>query len=197
MSDKKVSWNESIEKILDDTSKKCQKFRETTSMASKKFYKKYNIFMYMIIIISPISGILSSASETSSCNEACKTILSITITILSFFIGVLSAIIKFSKFDQKANALKTCSSKFGALENNIQRQLALKYDDRQDAGIYTEYIFKAFDVLCENTPFIPFNEKENNKQPDIVQNNTEKNNIESFQFSDPYMKYEITRFMKA
>jgi len=191
-----TEWNSSLEKTILDISEKCKLYRTYFEQASKKQGLRYGILMYTIIVVSPISGILSTLSDSYSS-------MSIIITILSFFTGILSAIVKFSKFDQKASLYKSFSLKFGALENNITRQLTLRVEDRQTAGSYAEFIFKSYDVLYANMPSTTFNSGMVNIIPSISEEKNiilpvqkkddEKVTPDTVQFSDPFMQYEMKR----
>jgi len=121
------------------------------TFASRQESSRYSMLMYILITIGPISGILSASLTT--CDYSAF-IIQILITVLSFSSGVFSAILKFTRFEQKSTSHRAVGIKYSSLEGNIQRQLSLNRKDRANPGLYLEYIFKAFDDLYSSTPII-------------------------------------------
>ncbi|MFH7416703.1 hypothetical protein, partial [Pseudomonas syringae group genomosp. 7] len=81
---------------------------------------KYNILMYFVICGTTICGILSA-----SIPDEYASVIQVILTTGTFSMGLASAIIKFSKFEQKALSHKNIAAKFASLEANIRRQLSL------------------------------------------------------------------------
>jgi hypothetical protein len=120
--------------------------------ACKSASRKYDYTMYVIIAVGPISSILASTYDTSAnCNSPINQAVQIFLYLIT---GVLSAIIKFSKFEHKATIHRTTSLKFSSLENNIKRQLTLRREDRQPADKYLEWVIHSFDELFNSSPII-------------------------------------------
>jgi hypothetical protein len=138
-----AEWTDSIEKVVKDIGKSCEEYKYINMNAARKATIKYDILMYAVIIIGPITGILSSFHTSSE-----------IITIFSFISGVLSAVIKFSKFENRATTHKSISSKFASLQGNIQRQLSLDREQRQHASKYLDWISRSFDELFSSSPII-------------------------------------------
>jgi hypothetical protein len=108
--------------------------------------------MYVIIALGPISSILASTYDTS---DKCTSPINQAVQIFLYLItGVLSAIIKFSKFEHKATVHRTTSLKFSSLENNIKRQLTLNREDRQPVDKYLEWVTHSFDELFNSSPIV-------------------------------------------
>jgi hypothetical protein len=125
--------------------------------------------------------------------------------------GVLSAIIKFSKFEHQSTIHKAVSMKYASLENNIQRQLALPKDDRQAAGKYLEWVSHSFDELFNSSPVLvenfyqtwiankkaisPTSQTISPTSQGMVQEQRLPNtqNIPEYAFSDGNMRYELER----
>jgi hypothetical protein len=173
-------------------------------LSVKKNELKYNILMYTSIIIGPVSGILSAVSNGDNLPT-----LDILVTVFSFLSGVISAVIKFSEFGEKAISYKTAAAKYSSLENNIKRQLSLQRDDRVNAGEYLEWISTSYDELFSGSPLVTdeiYEEwirfaKENNIETKIKQHaplSTVKTetNVDLTKYSDGKMRYEMARLFR-
>ena len=145
-------WNETTEKVIRDVETSCREYKYMHVDACKSASRKYDYTMYVIIAVGPISSILASTYDTSSnCNSPINQAVQIFLYLIT---GVLSAIIKFSKFEHKATIHRTTSLKFSSLENNIKRQLTLRREDRQPADKYLEWVIHSFDELFNSSPII-------------------------------------------
>jgi len=140
-------WNENIEKTLKDIEDSCSGYKWMNIFAARKNEKKYNFLMYTSIILGPVTGILSTISESSEN-------INILVTIFSFLTGIISAITKFSEFGEKSLAYKNISSKYASLETNIKRQISLAKTDRVNPGKYLEWISSSYDELFSSSPLI-------------------------------------------
>lgn len=146
-------WSESVEKVIKGIGESCEGYKWMNIFAAKKASTRYNYFMYTLIFIGPVSGILSTLSIADG-NEDSKTI-QILVTIFSFVSGVISAIIKFSKFEQKSTSHKTIAARYASLEGNVRRQLSLYRNERVNAGDYLEWVSTSFENLFSSTPLMP------------------------------------------
>jgi hypothetical protein len=145
-------WNETTEKVIRDVETSCREYKYMHVQACKSASRKYDITMYIIIGLGPISSILASTYDTSAnCNSPVNQAVQIFLYLIT---GVLSAIIKFSKFEHKATIHRTTSLKFSSLENNIKRQLTLSPEDRQPADKYLDWVIHSFDELFNSSPII-------------------------------------------
>jgi hypothetical protein len=152
MDSKHKIWNEKTEKVIIDIQNACKDYKYMHVEACKTASRKYDITMYIIIALGPISSILASTYDTSlRCNSESNQIVQIFLSLIS---GVLSAIIKFSKFEHQATVHRATSLKFASLENNIKRQLTLLPEDRQSADKYLEWVTHSFDELFNSSPII-------------------------------------------
>lgn len=188
-------WNENIENQVKNIGLSCEKYTWLTTYLASNISFNYNILMYMAIVIGPIAGILSSFSEKNSD-------ITILVTIFSFINGVLSAVIKFSNFEERSLKLKNIAVKYLSLSGNINRQLSLSPNDRVHSGNYLEWISNYYDQLISETPLIgdEYIEKwkkyssENNIEPPKTPNTDVKIKIEPTSvFLDTKMKYELGR----
>ena len=145
-------WNETTEKVIKDIQTSCREYKYIHVQACKAASRKYDFTMYVIIAVGPISSILASTYDTSdNCNSPINQAVQIFLYLIT---GVLSAIIKFSKFEHKATIHRTTSLKFSSLENNIKRQLTLRPEDRQPADKYLDWVIHSFDELFNSSPII-------------------------------------------
>lgn len=185
-------WNENLENQVKNIGLSCEKYTWLTTCLASNISFNYNILMYTAIVIGPIAGILSSFSEKNSD-------ITILVTVFSFINGVLSAVIKFSNFEERSLKLKNIAVKYLSLSGNINRQLSLSPNDRVNSGNYLEWISNYYDQLISETPLIgdEYIEKwkkyssENNIEPPKtdVKIKIEPTSI----FLDTKMKYELGR----
>jgi len=190
-------WNENLENQVKNIGLCCEKYTWITTYMAKNISFKYNLLMYMAIVIGPIAGILSSFSEKNAD-------ITVLVTIFSFINGVLSAVIKFSNFEERSLKLKNIAVKYSSLSGNINRQLSLSPVDRVNSGSYLEWISSYYDQLFSETPLIGddyiqkwkmYSSQNNIEVPktpnaDIkIDVGTEQPNI----FLDAKMKYELDR----
>lgn len=143
------NWSDNIEDVIKDIGDHCKGYKWMNIIASKKASNKYNILMYTMICLGPVAGILSAIDY----NQRSVT-LETLITIFSFVSGILSAVIKFSKYEQKSSSYKTMASKYASLESNIRRQLSLSRNERVNAGEYLQWVSISYENLFAATPLI-------------------------------------------
>lgn len=149
---KHKTWNSTVETVIKDIEATCKDYKYMHVEACKQSARKYDITMYVIIALGPISSILASTYDTSfRCDSENNRLIQIFLSLIS---GVLSAIIKFSKFEHQATVHRATSLKFASLENNIKRQLTLLPEDRQPADKYLEWVTHSFDELFNSSPIV-------------------------------------------
>jgi hypothetical protein len=146
------TWDHTVEKVLKDIENSCKEYKYMHVKGCKRSALKYDITIYIVIALAAISSILASTYDTiSNCNSDNNKVIQIFLSLIS---GVLSAIIKFSKFEHKATVHRATSLKFASLENNIKRQLTLLPEDRQPADKYLEWVTHSFDELFNSSPIV-------------------------------------------
>lgn len=150
--EEKTLWNENIEKMITDIGNSCKGYKFMCILSSSRESKKYDILMYSLLTITPLSGTFSAISISFPEQTV---ILQILITFFAMLAGLFTAIVKFSKFDQKATAHKNIATKYASLENNIRRQLSLSRSSRVNCSKYLEWVTTSFDDLFGSTPLIP------------------------------------------
>lgn len=196
---KTLYWNTNIETILKDIEQSCKKYKWISLYTSEKCTEYYNILMYIVIFIGPISGILSTISVS---NPSYSDVIQIFITIFSFISGVLSAIIKYSKLEQNSSLQQSMASKYASLESNIKRQLSLNEEDRVNPGEYLEWVTKTFDELFSSLPISGDNfPKEKIKQNQVTENDNSQSTIvdiiQKKVVNDGKLNYELSRLNRT
>lgn len=144
-------WTENIIEVLKNIGDSCQGYKWMCMSAAEQATLRYNILMYILITIGPVSGILSAIATQADYGIS----IHILVTIFSFLAGVLSTIIKFSKLEQTSASCKSLAAKYASLEGNIIRQLSLSPQDRVNAGKYLEWVSTSYDELFSSAPLLP------------------------------------------
>jgi len=203
-----VEWNEDVEDVIKKIRENCERYKISNLVCSKREIRKYNTLMYLLILIGPLAGVLTSIQDDRA--------IQLTVIFLSFFSGVISAIVRFSKFNQKSAQHKSISARFASLSENISRQLRLKADNRISAGSYLKWISKSYDDLYAIMPLsstmireiglqsvkIEKEEDKGNKEKIEIKKEAptevkkDENTLDTEQFSDSRMEYELARLGK-
>lgn len=148
-----VYWNQDIEKIVHEIGEKSKSYKIMHIKEAKSISFIYDLLMYSGIILGPIAGLLSAIGSILSPNTSPST-LPIISGCVAFFSGIVVAITKYGKFEEKNSHHKMAASKYTSLESNIRRQLILYRDNRQNAKKYLEWIGNSFDDLFSASPLI-------------------------------------------
>ena len=150
--EKIYGWNSKIEKAIKLIEKQCRLYRKMHTEVSIETSEKYSNYMLSAIILTPISGVVSTIG-TILCKDLEQIyVYNISSTLLSFLSGILVTIINFNKYDELSYAHKTASSRYISLEENIKRQLILYREDRINANEYLTWLSKSFDELFISAP---------------------------------------------
>ncbi len=141
-----MSWTPEIENHMLDIQKSCSNYKFLNIKAAQKKIRSHNILMYSSMLVSSVVGILSTFNTNS--------IVSVFITIFSFFAGILSAIVKFSKYESKAATHQNLYYKFTNLENLIKKELSLPISERTVATQFLNFIHTSLINLIKISPII-------------------------------------------
>ena len=147
-------WTDDVEKVIKDIGDSCIGYKWMSILAAKQTTTRYDILMYLIILIGPAAGVFTSVSVSYPQANAW---LQIIATVLSFFSGVVSTSLKFSQLEEKSSSFKQIAAKYASLESNIRRQLSLGREERVIVGDYLEWVSSSFDELFASTPLMPDN----------------------------------------
>jgi hypothetical protein len=146
-------WNDSIEKNILTVGEKAKGYKIMHIQESRTLSHQYNWLMYSGIALGPLSGLLSGIGAIMSPPEE-PVYFPIFSTCVAFMAGIVVAVTKFGKFEEKTASHKLAASKYTSLESNITRQLSLGRNDRVNAVKYLEYIGNSFDELFTASPLI-------------------------------------------
>lgn len=199
-----LEWGSSLENILQKIKEKCLYQKKVNLLASKKETIKYNFLMYFLMFLGTASGILTSISDSYFINPI--------VISFSFLSSMISASVRFSKFNQKAAQFKSFGARFDSLKENIDRQLQLPKEERIVASEYLNWVSHAYDELYAAMPISvstlgkELEEEKKEKEEKKEQENTSKINLKSpsvmksaeekidlNHFSDSRMQYELSR----
>jgi hypothetical protein len=149
---KDVYWNTCIERNVKEIGEKSKGYKIMHIKESRTMSYLYSNLMFAGIILGPMSGLLTGIGSTLNPNAP------ITFPIISacvaFISGIIVAITKYGKFEERCSHHKISASKYTGLESNVRRQLVLRRQDRINAIQYLEYIGGNFDELFLSSPLV-------------------------------------------
>lgn len=111
----------------------------------------YNIISYLGISIGPISGLLNGIN--SYMYPESEIMLPIIATIFGFMSGILVAITKYGKYEERSYNHKLAASKYTSLESNVRRHILINKNN-DDILKYIEWLGNSFDNLFLASPLI-------------------------------------------
>lgn len=144
-------WNCANEDVIKRMGESCQGYKLMHFYSTKFYSLLYTTLMYINLIVIPIIGTISTIDSILNLSSRQ---FSIIIAILSYITTILTAIIKFGKFNEKYESHKVAASKYASIETNIRNQLGLFRKDRVEGKDYLSWITKSADDLIQASPFI-------------------------------------------
>ena len=147
-----VSWNHNIEQNVKEIGEKSKGYKIMHIQEARKISQLYRRLMYAGIALGPLSGLLSGIG--SILNPLAPVKFPIAAACVAFISGIVVAITKYGKFEEKSSHHKIAASKYTGLESNVRRQLVLCRSDRVNAGQYLEYVGSNFDDLFLASPLV-------------------------------------------
>jgi len=147
-----VNWTDIMEKNVKEIGEKSKGYKIMHIQQARKISKKYKCLMYLGICLGPLSALLSGIGATLNPDAPVK--FPIASACAGFIAGIVVAITKFGKFEEKSSHHKIAASKYTSLESNIRRQLMLCRNNRVNAAKYIEWIGNSFDDLFMASPLI-------------------------------------------
>ena len=148
-----VPWNENIEKNVHEIGEKSKGYKIMHIKEARNISFTYDLLMYSGIFLGPIAGLLSAIGSILSPDDS-PTTLPIISACVAFVSGIVVAVTKYGRFEEKGSHHKMAASKYTSLESNIRRQLILYRENRQDAAQYLEWIGNSFDDLFTASPLV-------------------------------------------
>lgn len=147
-----VSWTGIMEKNVKEIGEKAKGYKIMHIQQAHKVSNKYKMLMYLGICLGPLSALLSGIGATLNPDAPVK--FPIASACAGFIAGIVVAITKFGKLEEKSSHHKIAASKYTSLESNIRRQLILCRNNRVNAAKYIEWIGNSFDDLFMASPLI-------------------------------------------
>lgn len=147
-----VNWTIIMEKNVKEIGEKAKGYKIMHIQEAHKVNKKYKCLMYLGICLGPLSALLSGIGATL--NPDAPVTFPIASACSAFIAGIVVAITKFGKFEEKVSNHRIAASKYTSLESNIRRQLILCKNNRVNAAKYIEWIGNSFDDLFMASPLI-------------------------------------------
>lgn len=147
-------WSSSIEKVVKNIGENCRGYKWMHIRIAKHTKLKYNILMYILMTIGPISGLISTISIVYERRGEGVDTLEIISIVFGVASGILGAWVKFSKLEEKSSSHKGVAAKYSSLESNIRRQLTLQRKERVNAGKYLEWVSRSYEDLFASSPLI-------------------------------------------
>jgi hypothetical protein len=172
-----VNWNKQIETNIRIIGEKAKGYKIMHIHESRRIGKIYSWLMYAGIILGPLSGILSSISTSSVPNSDTSDtntdtakmdtntniqllspypsyILPIISSCIAFLSGIIVAVTKYGKFEERSSIHKSSAFKYTSLESNIRLELSLPRKNRAKPVEYSIWVGKKFDELFSTSPLV-------------------------------------------
>lgn len=148
-----VSWNSRIEQNVKEIGEKSKGYKIMHIQQARKISKLYRHLMYAGITLGPLAGMLSGIGAIMNPSEG-PVSFPVAATCVGFLSGIIVAVTKYGKFEEKSSHHKISASKYTGLESNVRRQLVLCRTDRINAVQYLEYVGSNFDELFLASPLV-------------------------------------------
>jgi hypothetical protein len=163
-----VEWNKEIETNIKIIGEKAKGYKIMHIQESRRIGKLYSWLMYIGIILGPLSGILSGIS-TSNLSEIDTNpdtnitttnpiilkeypfVLPIISSCIAFLSGIIIAVTKYGKFEERSAIHKSTAFKYTSLESNIRLELSLPRKNRAKPVEYSIWVGKKFDELFSSS----------------------------------------------
>ena len=174
-----VEWNKEIELNIKIIGEKAKGYKIMHIQESRRIGKLYSWLMYIGIILGPLSGILSGISTFNlsepDTNISTDTnvstdiqqirnispillpdpfILPIISSCIAFLSGIIIAVSKYGKFEERSAIHKSTAFKYASLESNIRLELSLPRKNRGKPVEYSIWVGKKFDELFSTSPLV-------------------------------------------
>jgi len=145
----KSDWNSSVERNIKDIGESCGGYSWMHINSATRDATIFSVLMYLTIIFPPLSALFATIQLMTE-NE----IFFIFVLIIGFTSSVVSAIVKFGKYQEKSTNHKSSAAQYASLGSNIRNQLSLYRKNRMDAGRYLQWVSKSFENLFVSSPLV-------------------------------------------
>lgn len=146
------NWDSSIENCVREVGEYARAYKLMHITSAQINSSKFEWIMIASIVAGPLSSVISAIGMSVQPDP--PSLFNIISSIVAFFAGVFTAVVKFSDFDAKSASHKLSASKFTSLESNVRRQLSLPRQNRIEANEYTNWVNLMYDDLYLNSPLI-------------------------------------------
>lgn len=150
---KSVRWDEDIENSVKEIGEKAKGYKIMHIQEAHRISRQYKWLMYSGIFLGPIAGLLSGIGAIINPSSG-PIEWPISAACAGFISGIVVAVTKFGKFEEKSSHHKLAASKYTSLESNVRRQLVLCRRERVNAAKYLEWIGNSFDDLFLASPLV-------------------------------------------
>lgn len=151
----KAQWNEKLEYAVKEIGEASKGYKLMHIIEAQNTIRTYNVLMLFGIILGPISALISGIDTAINANIDTDPTLSIISIVFATMAGIITAIVKFGKYDEASNANKQAAARYTSIESNVRRQLGLYRKDRVQALPYIEWLETKFEELFLSAPLLP------------------------------------------
>tara|TARA_Y100000591_G_scaffold331715_1_gene366521 strand:- start:11386 stop:12096 length:711 start_codon:yes stop_codon:yes gene_type:complete len=141
-------WNDNIEQLLKCWGEKCAGLSIMHQNDRRYWRNESNKFSIASILITTLSSSLSLSTTSSAYHEY--------IMYLVGIIGLISTLLQsFKQFynaDEKASEHRVISKQYSNFYRAVKLQLALKRDNRVPVAEFTNWAFKEYEKLLQESP---------------------------------------------
>jgi hypothetical protein len=149
-----VEWSTHLENVTKTLGEHAQGFKLMHIQSARKNQYRYNAIMYASLFVGPLASVVSGIGITQNPPDT-PAFYPVIASVISFFAGLLTMVIKFGKFDQSSSAHKLAASRYTSLESNVRRQLDLPRNIRVEAVNYLAWLHASYDEVFVTSPLIP------------------------------------------
>lgn len=142
-----IDWSDGIEMNVKEIGEMSKGYKIMHMHEARLASFKYSLLMYLGMSLGPACGLLSILPESYSTG-------SYITGVVSFASGIVVAISKYGKYEEKRTSHHQAASKYTSLESNVRRQLLFARKDRVEASQYLDWIGISFDELFNSSPMI-------------------------------------------
>lgn len=151
----KAQWNEKLEYAVKEIGETSKGYKLMHIIEAQNTIRTYNVLMLFGIILGPLSGLISGIDTAINATNDTDPTLSIISIVCAMMAGIITAIVKFGKYDEASNANKQAAARYTSIESNVRRQLGLYRKDRVQALPYIEWLETKFEELFLSAPLLP------------------------------------------
>lgn len=147
-------WNDNIEEQIANIGNLSLGYQWIHMRTAKLYTQRHKRYMWCSVISPNIAGLFTIITVVQGNSPEQSMYYQIISIIFSFVSALMSIVVEFGDYGRKAEDEKRAANKYTGLAGNIQRQLNLYRNDRQDGSDYIEWISKNFEDLQDSSPLL-------------------------------------------